>query len=287
MAILIPGISFGVYEKALPAKLDWPGLLVSAARSGFDFLEMSIDPSQQRLNRLDWSWKERIELRHQMEDAGLWIHSICLSAHRENPLGSSDREIRERGIRIMQKSIELAHDLGIRLIQVAGYDTNNEPTSETSHQHYRNGIAQATDWASQAGVLLGLENQERGYIDSISTAVELVRLIDSPYLGLYSDVGNLIVNGLDVASEIQMARGKLFGIHVKDAKLGIPRRVPFGKGQVPFKLVFEQLMAIRFRGVITIEMWNDEALNAEQVSSQSYKMIKEHLEEAWRSSSVN
>ena len=286
MAFLIPGISFGVYEKALPAKLDWPGLLTSAARSGFDFLEMSIDPSQQRLSRLDWSWNERIQLRHQMEDARLWIHSICLSAHRENPLGSRDPEIRQRGMRIMQKTIELAHDLGVRLIQVAGYDTYGEPSCETSRQYYRDGVAQATDWASQAGILLGLENQERGYVDSISTAVEVVSLINSPYLGLYSDVGNLIVNELDVASEIQMARGKLFGIHVKDTKPGIPRRVPFGEGQVPFNLVFEQLIAIRFRGVITVEMWNDNLSNAEQVSSQSCKMIKGHLEEAWQNAIV-
>lgn len=285
MTTLIPGISLGIYEKALPADLDWPGRLASAARAGFDFLEMSIDPSQQRLSRLDWSWKERIELRHQIEDAGLWIHSICLSAHREQPLGSNDREMRQRGLQIMHKAIELAFDLGIRLIQVAGYDTYNEPGSETSRQLYRDGLTQAVNWASQAGVLLGLENQEYGYVDSISTAVELVKDIDSPYLGLYSDVGNLIVNGLDVASEIQVARGKLFGVHVKDALPGIPRRVPLGTGQVPFNLIFKQLFMIRFRGVLTLEMWNDESLDAEQVSSQSCKLIKEYLEKAWQSTS--
>ena len=278
----LPGFAIGIYEKALPASQDWSELLSVASRTGFDFVEMSIDPSPNRLRRLDWTHNERIKLRHQMESLGMAIHSICLSAHRESPLGSSEPAVRKFGLEILQKSIDLAHDLGIRLIQLAGYDTWNGPSTDASKEHYRDGLRRGVDWASQAGVLLGLENQERGYIDSITTASKVVRAIDSPYLGLYSDVGNLIVNGLDIKMEIPAAKGILFGVHIKDTKPGVPRRVPFGEGRVPFELVFEQLLAIGFRGILTVEMWNDNLPEPEEICRQANVLVKKYLEDAWR-----
>ncbi len=276
------GFSIGIYEKALPADLDWQERLTGASRAGFDYLEMSIDPSPLRLNRLNWTRAERIRLRHQVEDVGIGIRTICLSAHREFPLGSSNLNERARGLEILHKTIDLAYDLGIRLIQIAGYDTRVEPSTSASRERYRQALALGAAWASQAGVLLGLENQESGYISSITSAAEAAKIIDSPYLGLYSDMGNLVVNGLDVRQEIQAAHGKLFGVHIKDTKPGVPRRIPFGEGQVPFPLVFDQLLEIGFRGPITIEMWNDDRPDSEQISAQAYTLVKNYLEEAWQ-----
>lgn len=279
----LAGYAIGIYEKALPARYQWRERLSAAKRLGFDFLEMSIDPSPEKLARLDWSAEERREMRHCMDNAELPIRSICLSAHRHSPLGSSDKKVRARGLQIMAKSIELAQDLRVRLIQVAGYDTDAEPSTVASRTFYEDGIAQAAIWASQAGVLLGLENQEVGYVDSISTAVEIVRKVHSPYLGLYSDMGNLVIRELDVESEIQRAHGLLFGVHLKDVRLGQPRKIPFGEGLVPFDRVFEQLMAIDFFGPITIEMWNEDLDNPEKVCEQALVRINEYLEKAWYS----
>jgi L-ribulose-5-phosphate 3-epimerase UlaE len=132
-------------------------------------------------------------------------------------------------------------------------------------------------------VLLGLENQEQGCVCSASTAVEVIRHVSSPYLKLYMDVGNLIVNRCDVAAEIEAARGHLIALHVKDARPNEPRRVPFGEGQVPFATVFRQLAAMRFHGPVTIEMWNEDRPDAAEVCGQARQWILRHLEDAWAS----
>ena len=44
----------GIYEKALPKNLSWPERLVLAKSCGFDFVEMSVDETDERLSRLDW-----------------------------------------------------------------------------------------------------------------------------------------------------------------------------------------------------------------------------------------
>ena len=45
----------GLYEKALPDELSWEERLEAAGRAGYDFVEISIDESDERLARLDWT----------------------------------------------------------------------------------------------------------------------------------------------------------------------------------------------------------------------------------------
>lgn len=55
MAMLQKAVPLGIYEKALPAGEDWLTRLQLAGELGFDFVEMSIDESDSRQARLDWS----------------------------------------------------------------------------------------------------------------------------------------------------------------------------------------------------------------------------------------
>jgi L-ribulose-5-phosphate 3-epimerase len=48
-------IPLGIYEKALPAGECWLERLRLAKALGFDFVEMSVDETDARLARLDWS----------------------------------------------------------------------------------------------------------------------------------------------------------------------------------------------------------------------------------------
>ena len=110
----------GIYEKALAKDLSWPERLVLAKSCGFDFVEMSVDETDERLSRLDWSPAQRASLVTAMLETGVAIPSMCLSAHRRFPFGSRDETVRERAREIMSKAIRLARDLGIRTIQLAG-----------------------------------------------------------------------------------------------------------------------------------------------------------------------
>ncbi|MCR6038440.1 xylulose 5-phosphate 3-epimerase, partial [Salmonella enterica subsp. enterica] len=52
-------IPLGIYEKALPAGECWLKRLTLAKELGFDFVEMSVDETDERLSRLDWSREQR------------------------------------------------------------------------------------------------------------------------------------------------------------------------------------------------------------------------------------
>ncbi|MDY4064217.1 MAG: xylulose 5-phosphate 3-epimerase, partial [Ligilactobacillus agilis] len=56
-------ISLGIYEKALPHDLTWEERLELVRKLGFNFLELSIDESDERLARLDWPEDKIKEVR--------------------------------------------------------------------------------------------------------------------------------------------------------------------------------------------------------------------------------
>lgn len=274
----IAGLTLGLYEKALPSTIGWRERLDMAAAAGFDFVEMSLDPTPERLSRLNWSAAQRRDLRLAVEDSGVSVLTMCLSAHRNYPLGSANADIRRHGLDILHAALELAADVGIRIVQIAGYDAlPEEPSTDDTRQRYVDGLAHGIRWAGEHAVLMGLENQEAGYIDSPRTAVKIIQQIDSPYLKLYMDIGNLIVNGCDVPREIAAARGHLIGVHVKDARFGVPRRVPFGEGAVPFAEVFHLLAGMRFAGPMMIEMWNDNSADSVAISSAAREWVQGKL----------
>ena len=113
--------TLGLYEKSMPSQLEWKEKLLCAKEAGFDFVEISIDETEETLKRLDMTQEERLKLVRLMAETGVPIRTMCLSGHRKYPLGSSDPEVCARGMEIMEKAIRLADDLGIRIIQLAGF----------------------------------------------------------------------------------------------------------------------------------------------------------------------
>jgi L-ribulose-5-phosphate 3-epimerase len=78
-------VPLGIYEKALPAGECWLARLQLAKQLGFDFVEMSVDETDERLSRLDWSREQRLALVSAVAETGVRVPSMCLSAHRRFP----------------------------------------------------------------------------------------------------------------------------------------------------------------------------------------------------------
>lgn len=136
----------GLYEKAMPSDLSWLERFNLAKDLGFDFVEISIDETDEKLARLG-NEEEIKHIKAAMEETGMSIRSMCLSGHRKYPLGSEDDTIRDRGLEIFYEAVDLAESLGVRIIQLAGYDVyyheGNSETKERFKAYLREGILYA------------------------------------------------------------------------------------------------------------------------------------------------
>ncbi|MFC0308925.1 L-ribulose-5-phosphate 3-epimerase [Gallibacterium trehalosifermentans] len=255
----------GIYEKALPKQLSWRERLAIAKACGFDFVEISIDETDERLSRLDWSKQERIDFVKATIETGITVPSMCLSGHRRFPFGSHDEKIRQQAYEIMEKAIQLAVDLGIRTIQLAGYDVYYEEQDEGTIERFAEGLAWAVEKAAANQVMLAVEIMDTEFMNSITKWKAWDKRFASPWFTVYPDVGNLTAWGNDVPQELALGIDKIAAIHLKDTYAvtetckGQFRDVPFGEGCVDFVKVFETLQALNYRGAFLIEMWTEKA----------------------------
>ncbi len=263
----------GIYEKALPSYMDWNTRLEAVKEAGFDFLEISIDESDERLERLDWSKEKLDEIRKILKKNDLRIPSMCLSGHRRFPFGSKDKKTRDKAREIMKKAIEFADYLGIRVIQLAGYDVYYEESDEETKKLFLEGLKEAVKLASRAQITLAIEIMDTELIGTIKRALKYVEHFNSPWLKIYPDLGNLTQWSQDPAQELEEGIEHIVAIHVKDTKPGVFKNVPFGEGTVDFVKLFNKLNNLNYEGPFLIEMWANN--NKDYDFDKSVNEIKE------------
>ena len=252
-------VFFGLYEKAMPNELTLPEKLLAAKNAGFNYMELSVDESEEKLARLCWSKKERLLLIEAIQESGVPILTLCLSGHRRFPLGSESEEVRQRGLEILAQAIDLAVDIGVRIIQLAGYDEYYRPSTQKTRALFAQGLCAGVAMAAKKGVVLAFETMETPFMDTAGKAMEFVRTIDSPYLQVFPDTGNLtnaaLLYGTDPIDDLRMAKGHLAALHLKESKPGIYREVPFGTGHVDFSGLIRAAGALGV-SLYTVECWH-------------------------------
>jgi L-ribulose-5-phosphate 3-epimerase len=251
--------SIGLYEKAMPASLNWEEKLLCARECGYDFVEISIDEKDEKLERLDWDLEKRQELIKTMQKVGVPIRSMCLSGHRKYPFGSSDPKVRERSMDIMEKAIQFADDIGIRIIQLAGYDVYYEDSTPESRRLFEENLKKATLMAASKGIVMGFETMETEFMNTTEKAMKYVKIVDNPYLGVYPDSGNLtnaaVTYGTSVLDDLETGRDHIFALHLKETVPGKFREIPFFTGHVDFEAIIQKAWELGIRRFVT-EMWD-------------------------------
>ncbi|MFC6200681.1 L-ribulose-5-phosphate 3-epimerase [Lactiplantibacillus nangangensis] len=274
----------GIYEKALPHQMDWNQKLKLAKDLGFDFVEMSVDESDERLARLDWDSNE-VEAVHQaIVRNNLPILSMCLSGHRRFPLGSLQLKSRETALSMMLKAIKLASRLGIRNIQLAGYDVYYEDKSPLTRQLFLQNLTKCVKMAEKYEVMLSIEIMDDPFINSISKVQHIKTLIHSPWLQAYPDIGNLSAwPENDVGYELEHGIDNIAAVHLKDTLPvhgdfpGKFKNVPFGEGAVDFVGCLRILKSLGYNGPYMIEMWSETSSNP----VKEIKVAKQFIDEVF------
>ncbi|WP_105177341.1 L-ribulose-5-phosphate 3-epimerase [Clostridium cagae] len=270
--------TLGLYEKSMPNYLTWEEKLNCAKECGFDTIEISIDETEEKLSRLDMSIEERKNLVNLMFKTGIGIRTMCLSGHRKYPLGSLNEETRNRGIEIMKKAVNLASDLGIRVIQLAGYDVYYEEGNDETRKYFEENLKLSVDIASSKGIILAFETMETEFMNTVEKAMEFVEMVNSPYLQVYPDCGNVknatLNYGTTVIDDFKTGRGHIAAVHLKETVPGKFREITFGTGHVNFEEVINKSWELGVRK-FTAEFWYVGNEDWKQVIKDTKKFMDE------------
>jgi L-ribulose-5-phosphate 3-epimerase UlaE len=229
----------------MPDSLSLEDKLLAAKEIGFESLELCIDQERSRQNRLDWPAKDRAELRRFMSGKAITA-TLSLSALRDYPLGSPDPRRVSHGIGLLEKAIDLASDLGCRVVLINAYDVFDEESDHGTGSRFLANLGHCTHHAARRGVVIGLENADRAFGDTVRKISNIVRKIGSPFLRIYADIGNVANASAqyreDPLADLDSGTGMIAAVHLKDSLPGEYRFVRFGEGHVSFGPCISHLM---------------------------------------------
>ena len=173
-------------------------------------------------------------------------------------MGSHDAKIRQRSMDIMEKAVCLADDLGIRTIQLAGYDVYYEREDEETKKYFLENLQKAVLLAAKYGIVLGFETMETDFMNTVTKAMDYIDLVQSPYLNVYPDAGNItnaaVADGKDASGDLISGRGHIIAVHLKETQPGIFRDMHFGEGHVDFETMIKTSWKLGVRRYVT-EFW--------------------------------
>ena len=232
-----------------------------AKEAGYDGIELTLEENGE--TGLDASPAKWAEIRDYSDKIGLPIHSIATGLHWPYPLTSNDEAIREKGIQIVEKQLDMASALGADSILVVpgAVDVRFIPGFEvvpydTAYERSMTAFMRLKEKAESVKIHIGIENvwnlfllsplEMRGFIDKIGSA----------YVGAYFDVGNVLAIGFP-EDWIRILGKRICKVHFKDYRIaadGLHGFVDLLAGDVNWPAVMEAFNAVGYDGWATAEM---------------------------------
>lgn len=257
---------------------DFETMFKELSKAGFDAVELNVDADNSSghsltIHTTDAEFREILDMS---KTYNLPIASISTALYWKTPLGSEKKSDREAAKNVLRTQIYAAKALETDAILVVtgGIDDNTSLAHCYERCHKELESMQLEIEAS--GVTVGLENVGNGFFLSPGDMCEFIDSFDSPAIGAYFDVGNVLRYSYP-EYWIEVLGSRIVRVHAKDGKK-VPLPIgyyeyPLLQGSVRWDRVMTSLRQAGYEGPFTAETGS-----APQAPDLLYRMIAAALE---------
>jgi len=205
------------------------------------------------------------EAKNIIEDAGLEVSGFSSTLHWSYPLTSSNPNIIKKSKDSIKCQLEIASELGAdtALVVPGMVAADFMPGCEicdydVAYKRAFEAIYELKEYAEEVKVNIGIENVGNKLLVSPLETRDFIDKIDSKYVGVYFDVGNVLYQSGGYPEQwIKILGKRIKMVHFKDY-----RRIPGGlnafvdllAGDVNYPAVVEALEGVGFDGYCNAEM---------------------------------
>jgi hexulose-6-phosphate isomerase len=210
--------------------------------AGFEGVEL-ISP-----NQLD-----QAEVLAARDKTGLVIHGVSGGRHWQEPLSDPDPKVVERGMAAIRREFLDCKAYGGTTVLVVPAVVNKKVSYREAYTRSQENIRKLIPHAEQTGVKIAIEEVWNKFLLS---PVEFSRYIDefqSPAVGAYFDVGNVVEYGYPEEWIRELGK-RILKIHIKE--YARPKRFKYklGEGEIDWPAVRQALTDVGYQGWITAEV---------------------------------
>lgn len=234
--------------------------MAMAKDAGFDGIELSLDEEGEvSLNSRE---KDILRIKKIAEDIGIEIASLATGLYWTYPVTSSDPKIRQKSKDIVKKQLETAALLGTDGIlvvpgMVAGLSSDSEVVQyDIAYERALEAFMELKEEAEAAKVSICLENVWNKFLLSPLEMRDFIDKINSPYVGVYLDVGNVIYTGYP-EHWIRILGRRIKKVHFKDFRRRVGTLEGFVDllaGDVNFPEVMQAFKEVGYDDYVIAEM---------------------------------
>lgn len=157
----------------------------------------------------------RSEVLEAKDATGLEIPSVVVSTHWEFPLSSPDPAVRETGIEGVKTALHDAAEFGASAILLVPGVVNEEVSYDEVYHRSQEEIRSLLPLAEDLGIVIAIENVWNQFLLSPLEAARYIDEFDSPQVGWYFDIGNIINFGWP-EQWIRILGDRIVNIHLKE-----------------------------------------------------------------------
>ncbi len=236
-----------------------PARLAATAAAGFDGIELTVDADGPLTS--DCAPARLREIAAQAEALGLEIVALASGLFWQTNYAAPKPQRRQQALALTRRLLEMAAELGAGAVlvipAVVGRWDQQRPTTGYADALYRvlDALLELRHDAERLGVDLALENVWNRFLLSPLELAELIDRVNSPRVGCYLDVGNVMPLGYP-EDWIATLGGRVRRVHVKDYCLVRPGPAgfcPLGEGSVNWPAVVSALTRVGYDGPLTYE----------------------------------
>lgn len=203
---------------SVPQGITFEEMFKSLSDAGFDGVELNLDKDNASGHSLTMSTgKEALtEIKQWAEKYNLKIGSVSTSLT-AGKLSAATEEDRESGKDIIRRQIECAIALGADTILTVPGGMTEQISLSQAYENAFHTLEELKPEIEDSKINVGLENVWNGFFISPFDMKNFIDMLDSPYIGAYFDVGNVIAFS-DAEYWIEILDARIRKIHVKDFK---------------------------------------------------------------------
>lgn len=250
-----------VNQWSFPGTYSAADCLLAAKAAGFNGFEPSFNETGEM--SLEGFEQDARMLRALAEKEGMILTSLASGLYWSYSLTATNPAVRQKAQDIVRAQIDCAVALGVDAILVVpgavgrGFWGGNDNVSYAdAYARALEGIKAVVPYAEEKGVKIGLENVWNNFLLSPLEMARFIDEVDSPCVGAYFDIGNVIRTG-EAEHWIEVLGKRIVRMHIKDFKRAVGTLDGFCDllcGDVNFPKVVQAMKKIGYDGAVTAEM---------------------------------
>ncbi|HNT86571.1 MAG TPA: sugar phosphate isomerase/epimerase family protein [Candidatus Hydrogenedentes bacterium] len=242
-----------INQWVFPAGMPPEKALSLAAEAGFQAFEVCL--GEDGPTSITASEEDLDGLRRHADRFGLELSSVATGLGWQYPLTSPDPRVRDKGKECIERTARAAHVLGADAALVVPGVVDAGTSYDEAIERAIDAIQDLLPLAEQLQVCLAIENVWNKFLLSPVEMRDFIDQFESPCIGAYADVGNLLVQGYP-EQWLRILGRRVRKVHMKDFKLSIGNINGFVmllEGDVDWPAVMAALRAIGYQGPLTAE----------------------------------